>query len=213
MNKTLTVLRLSWISKSGSRSIRRLRKAVAKRDGGRDFLYLFNSCVSNVPESRSLRHHSVIAIFLFISGRGRFDSKWMVHHGGEEIAAKSRLYVSHGCAGNLESENWDGGALIFQINRIKLRKVQYVGTLCSSTAPDMPRIARSIGANFIKSNISKRTAKLSRESFGTLNPRDRQSLDANLFLVACKFYCTQISRERWHTRPVKSAFYIGLSAK
>lgn len=74
-----------------------------------------------------------------------------------------------------------------------------MSTLCHGTAPDMPRTARSIDANFIKSNISKRTAKLSRESFGTLNPRDRQSLDANLFLVACKFYCTQISREMTYT--------------
>lgn len=70
------------------------------------FLYLFNSCVSNVLESRSLRHRSVIAIFLFISGRSRSDSKWMVHHGGDEVAAKSRLYDSHGCAGrDLKSEN------------------------------------------------------------------------------------------------------------
>lgn len=48
----------------------------------------------------------------------------------------------------LESENWDGDALIFQINRIKLLKVQYVSTIDASTVSNMPRIARSIESEF-----------------------------------------------------------------
>lgn len=80
---------------------------------------LLNSCVSNVLESRNLSHRSIshcsISFHPTIS-----DFKWCTAVFEKLLPSRDYINLSV-AAGFPESENRDARALIFQINRIKLR--------------------------------------------------------------------------------------------
>lgn len=150
------------------------------------FLHLLNSCVSNVLESRDLSPSFRLSLQYFFPSSAVSDSKWYSRSCCQVAIISIRRWLRQ----FPESENRDARALIFQINRIKLRQTSICRRCvpCSVATSCVLQIRRDRWkASFIKSNISKR-GDAPGGNLETLNRIAIVSHRMQILPVARKFY-------------------------